>query len=715
MPTISEALAVASVHQQAGRLALAEEIYRRILAVEPEHAEAHKSLGDVLLGQGKVAEAVASQRRALALKPDLAEAHNSLANALKDLGDLEGAVAGYRRALERLPDQAEIHSNLGAVLHMRGSIDEATACYRRALELKPNHAEAHNNLGVALQALGRLAEAAASFRRALEIKPDYPGALLNLGNAWIDLGQPGEAASCFRRALTLSPLNADVLSRLGWALHLQGKLDEAIGCYEQALRRWPDHADTCNNLGHALRDAGQSAEAIACYRRAVALAPDRPLLGSSLLYGMQFCPEYTAETILDAHRRWSQQHAEPLTRLAALPANDGTPDRPLRIGYVSPDFRRHVVGQFLAPLLAAHDHRQFQIYGYSSVQLRDTLTDSLRASVDVWRSVVGLSDAQLADVVRQDRIDILVDLTMHMAGSRLLLFARRAAPVQVTYLAYCGTTGLTAMDYRLTDPYLDPPGSESFYTEQSIRLPETYWCYRPIGDTPPIVPTPAAAAGRITFGSLNNFSKVSQAAIAVWCRVLQAVPASRLLLYSQAGSHRDRVRECFARQDVSPDRVEFVDFQPLDAYFRTYQRIDIALDPFPYGGGTTTCDALWMGVPVVSLAGQTAVGRGGLSILSNLGLQELVARDADGYVRIAAQLAGDLPRLAELRATLRERMQRSPLMDAPRFARNVEAAYREMWGRWCEKTPGTSAGAIDCQTSNVVKSGGCAARGKPRR
>ena len=297
---------------------------------------------------------------------------------------------------------------------------------------------------------------------------------------------------------------------------------------------------------------------------------------------------------------------------------------------------------------------------------------------------VGLSDEELAAAVHQDRIDMLVDLTMHMAHNRMLVFARKPAPVQVTYLAYCGTTGLDTIDYRLTDPYLDPPGAdEQFYSEQSIRLPETYWCYRPAVDSPPVGPLPALAAGRLTFGCLNNFCKVTEPTLAAWCRLLRVLPDSRLLLHAARGSHRDRVRAILAEQGVSSDRLVFVDGVPILEYLRLYEQIDVALDPFPYGGGSTTCDALWMGVPVVSLAGKTAVGRSGLSILSNIGLPELIASDVDQYVRIAAELAADLPRLAALRATLRERMQKSPLMDAPRFARNVEAAYREMWRRWC--------------------------------
>jgi len=298
---------------------------------------------------------------------------------------------------------------------------------------------------------------------------------------------------------------------------------------------------------------------------------------------------------------------------------------------------------------------------------------------------VGLPDSQAVDLIRQDRIDVLVDLAVHTAGNRLAIFAYKPAPVQVTYLGYCGSTGMDAMDYRLSDPYLDPSDSDlPFYSEQTIRLPETYWCYGVAGPAPEPSPPPLAATGYVTFGCLNSFAKVSPPALDLWAEILRGVPRSRLTVHSYPGAHLDAVRKRFAGKGVSPDRLEFPSRQPWPQYVRTYGRIDIALDPFPWGGGITTCEAMWMGVPVVSLVGRTAVGRGGASILTNVGVPELIARTPQQYAQIATDLANDLPRLAELRRTLRQRMQASPLMDAPRFARNVEAAYRQMWRNWCE-------------------------------
>ena len=298
----------------------------------------------------------------------------------------------------------------------------------------------------------------------------------------------------------------------------------------------------------------------------------------------------------------------------------------------------------------------------------------------------GLPDAQAVDLIRQDEIDILVDLALHTGTNRLLIFARKPAPVQVTYLGYCSSTGVETMDYRLSDPYLDPPASDlSLYSEKTIRLPETYWCYNPRGLMPAPSPPPVEEAGHITFGCLNNFAKVSPA-LDLWAEILRNVPESRLIIHSPPGAHLDAVRERFAGKGISTDRLEFPPHQRWPEYVRTYGRIDIALDPFPWCGGITTCDASWMGVPVVSLVGRTAVGRGGASILANIGLPELIAHTPEQYVKIAVGLANDLPRLAELRRTMRPRMQASPLMDAPRFARNIEAAYRQMWRIWCQRS-----------------------------
>jgi protein O-GlcNAc transferase len=599
-------------------------------------------------------------------------------------GRLAEAEKIYRQVLAKQPNHAAALHLLGMLAAQVGQLDAAVELIRQAIRLKPDFAEAHNNLGNALKGKKQIDEAIASYRQAIRLKADYAEAYYNLGNALQYKQQLDEAIAALGQAVRLKPDLAEAHCNLGHALQSKRQPDEAIASLRQAIRLKPDFAEAHAILGNALKDTGQLDEAIASYRQAIRLKPDYELAHGNLIYALHFHPDYDARMIYEEHRRWNQQHAEPLKRFIEPHANSRDPDRPLRIGYVSPDFREHPVGRFLLPLLAAHDPERFKIFCYSDVHRSDHITEIFRSHASQWRDTLGLTDERMAHLIREDQIDILVDLTMHAAMNRMLLFAHKPAPVQATYLAYCSTTGLDTMDYRLTDPHLDPAGiNDDFYSEESIRLPETYWCYPLDDQSPDVSPLPALSAGEVTFGCLNNFCKVSPDALELWIQLLRAIPKSRLLLHAHEGSHRQRVRDLLERQGIDPQRLTFVDKVPLSEYFKLYEQIDIGLDPFPCNGGTTTCDALWMGVPVVTLAGQKAVGRGGVSVLRNVGLPELIAETPEQYVQIAADLAKDLPRLSELRRTLRPRMQASSLMDAPRFARNVEDAYRLMWQSWC--------------------------------
>jgi len=599
-------------------------------------------------------------------------------------GRLAEAERIYRQVLAQRPNHADALHRLGVLAGQTDRLDEAVNLIRRAIAISSTNATYYNDLGKFLKDQGYLDQAIASYRQAIRLRADYALAHSNLGNALTDMQQFDEAIASLREAIGLKPDFPQPYNHLGNALKDEEQLDEAIAAYRQAIRLKPDFAEAHSNLGGALAYVGQLDEAIVAFRQATLINRDYALADSNLIYILQFHPSYDAKTIYEEHLRWNQQHAEPLKKFIQPHTNNPDPDRRLRIGYVSPDFRVHVVGQNLLPLFREHDHGQMEIFCYSNVLKPDMLTDQLRGYANVWRSIVGLSDSQAAGLIRQDRIDVLVDLTLHMGNNRIGVFARKPAPVQATWLGYCGSTGMDAMDYRLSDPYLDPPDSDlSIYSERTIRLPETYWCYGVSGPTPKPSPPPAAAAGYVAFGCLNNFAKVSPPAMDLWAEILRRLPRSRIIVHSPPGAHLDAVRERFSGKGISPDRLEFPIRQPWPEYVRTYGRIDIALDPFPWGGGITTCDALWMGVPMVSLLGRTAVGRGGASILANIGVPELIARTPQQYVQIATDLANDLPRLGELRRTLRARMQASPLMDAPRFARNVEAAYRQMWRNWC--------------------------------
>jgi protein O-GlcNAc transferase len=684
MPTPAEFYGQAVRCHQSGLLSQAETLYRQVIALDPGVVGAHNNLGTILLEQGKAIDAVVCFRQALRLNPNHANAHNNLGNAYKELGQFAEAAASFQEALRLMPTMARAHNNLALTRAAQGMPAQALEGLRQALRLDPNLPDAHNNLGSALQSQGKLAEATMCFRQAVRLSPGFANALNNLGTALTLQGQLEEAISCFQHGLRLAPTHTDMHNNLGNAFLALGRCDEAAASFQGALRLQPNLAEAHANLGNVLKDQGQLEEALTCYARALELKPDYVTAHDNYVYTLNYRPGQDAAATLEECKAWNGRHAAPLARFIRPHPNDKSPERRLRIGYVSPDFRYHPVGRFLLPLLAFHDHGRFEIFCYSAVQVPDALTERCRSLADGWRSLVGLTDEQAAEVIRQDRVDILVDLPMHTMNNRLLVFARKPAPVQVTYLAYAGTTGMDALDYRLTDPYLDPPGqNDEVYAEKSVRLADTYWCYEPVMDTLASSPLPALQTGQITFGCLNNFCKVTLPTLETWANLLNSMPGARLLLHTPRGKHRERVSATFEERGVGMRRIQFVDKMLEREYFSTYERIDIGLDPFPFGGGTTTCDALWMGVPVISLAGQTAVSRSGVSILSNVGLIELLAGNAEEYVRIAIGLAADLPRLSEMRAGLREQMQASPIMDGARFARSVEAAYRDMWRAWC--------------------------------
>ena len=650
---IGQAFEMGIKHHQSGRLVEAEALYRQILGREPEHADTLHLLGVLAHQTGRHDEAMGLIGQAIALVPDNPNYHSNLGKALADQGLAKEAIAEFRQAVHLDPGNANAHYNLGTVLSEEGRLEEAVSAYRLAIRHQPGNAEVYINLGNALRDMGQLEEAITVYRRALRHRPDYAMARNNIGHVLV----------------------------------LQGRLEDAIAEFRRAIQLEPDYANAHHNLGAALRDQGRLEEATVSFRQAVALQPKFAEAHSNLVYTLHFHSGHDAQSICQEHRRWNQQHAEPLRQFIRPHSNDRTPERRLRIGYVSPDFREHVVGYNILPLLSRHAPRDFEVFCYAQVTHPDALTDRFRASAHHWRNIVGRTDEQLAAQVREDRIDILVDLTLHMAHNRLRTFALKAAPVQVTFAGYPGSTGLSTIDYRLSDPYLDPPGmDESIYSEQTVRLAHSFWCYDPFdcGDIP-VNALPADSNGFITFGCLNNFCKINDSMLCLWAKILHAVPFSRLMLLVRVESHRRHILELFRQEGIASQRIELIFFQPRRKYLELYHRMDLGLDTLPYNGHTTSLDSFWMGVPVVTLAGQTVVGRAGLCELMNLNLPELIASTAEQYVKIATELANDLPRLAHLRGTLRERMEQSPLMDAPSFVRNIEAVYREMWRKWCAK------------------------------
>jgi protein O-GlcNAc transferase len=528
---------------------------------------------------------------------------------------------------------------------------------------------------------GQLAEA---HRVCLEILRQVPGAIgawNTLGLTLAALGHHDEAEAAYRQAVQLAPQFMEAWCNWGLLLRRRGKLGEALACIERAATLAGDHPGVLCNLSTVLLEAGRTREALAAARRGLATNPGFVALHDGLIMILHYDAATTAQDIREELERWQASFGEPLRGAIQPHKNNADPSRRLRVGYISADFGQHSVGRFMAPLLAAHDRQAVEVICYAHVVVPDEMTARLRSLAHGWRSIVGMSDEAVADLIRADDIDVLVDLAMHTAGNRLLIFARKPAPVQVSWLAYPGSTGLRAVDFRLSDDVIDPSGSPDTYVEETLRL-ETYWCYEPPLEEP-VGPLPADRTHGVTFGSLNMSAKISEPALAVWGQLLARVPDSRLLLHASVGGHRERILAALEREAVTRDRVTFVERMPLIQFLRLHADIDIGLDPFPFCGGTTTCDALWMGVPVVTLRGATPVGRSGSSLLTHVGLSELIAETPEDYVRRAAELAGDLDRLRSFRATLRQRLRHSILLDGPRFARCMEGLYRQMWVKWC--------------------------------
>ena len=627
--------------------------YRRVLEIAPDSALAYNDLGLIAQAQGRLDEAVTHYRRALALQNGFAEAYSNLGTALSAQGKNDEAETCCRRAVAIKPDYAEAHYDLGNVLTKQGKLDEALACFERAVRLNPNSAEIHFRRAEVFRLKRMQLAAIASYQESLRIDPSSVAAYKYLAYSYVAVGQPDLAAQCCRKALELEPNSVELYDTLASALHNQGRLDEMVAAFRKAIELDPGSAEP---HGH-------------------------------LLYALNYVSGIDPGELLAEHRLWASRHAEPLTTLAPAHTNDRTPDRRLRIGYVSAHFFRHAVRFFSEPILMSHDHANFEIFCYSDLLAGDDVTARFKATADHWRDVDGMSDEALAQTVRDDRIDILVDLAGHIGGNRLLAFARKPAPIQVTYIGYQNTTGMTAMDYRLTDERADPPGAtDAFYTEQLVRLPGSFFCYRPADEAPPIGPLPATAAGRVTFGSFNNFNKITPRVITTWLEILKRVSDSHLLVLAAPGGYAERLLKQLAEEHgVDPRRVTVEAMRPVKDYLRLVQQADIALDSFPFNGHTTTCDSIWMGVPVVMLEGDTYASRFGGSVLANVGLENLIARTVDEYVEKAVELASELDRLAQMRAELRPRMAASVLLDFKGFTRNLEAAYRQMWHKWCSQ------------------------------
>jgi predicted O-linked N-acetylglucosamine transferase (SPINDLY family) len=672
-------------YHQAGQFSQAEVLYRQMLQEDPKNSQVLHLLGLIAAQHQDYSVAEELITKAIRLDDSVPDFYNNLGNVLNEQGKLAQATTCYQRALTFNPNDVEACNNLGSVLTAQGKLTEATTYYQRALSLNPNLAEIHNNLGSVLRRLGQLEKAVACYQRALALSPQAAEVHYNLGNVFRDQGQFEEAVTCYQRASAFRPNDAETYNSLGCALIELGNLTEAMVHCQRALTLKPDFTEASSNLGIILFLKGMITQAIAQCKTSLNLST--AFNHGNFLPIWLYTTDYEPTTIFWEHQQFNERYAIPLATSIQPHLNTRVRRRQLKIGYLSGDFRRHSVAYFIEPILVHHDPRQVEIFCYSNHILSDDVTQRLQSYGNHWQNCVGLSDDALADTIRQNQIDILVELSGHTGGNRLLVLARKPAPIQVTYLGYPYTTGLTAIDYRLTDEYVDTPGvNEQFNSETLVKLPASFFCYQPYEDSPPVSRLPALDQGYLTFSSFNSYPKVNSYLFEMWAEILGALPAAKLLMQTKSLQDKE-TREDFlaqmARLGVSEERLIITQFTPPPEYLRTYHQVDIALDCYPFNGGTTTCEALWMGIPVVTLVGTRQVSRLGLSILATLGLTDLIAYTPQDYVNICLKLANNLDYLQTLRATMRDRMQTSPLMDAASFTRHLEGIYRQMWEKWC--------------------------------
>jgi protein O-GlcNAc transferase len=685
----SQALALAREHCDAGRWDLAESIARAVAQASPDSAETCFQLGEVFCALQRWEEAEKHFRLASGLNPARADVYHELGLACEMLGRAPDAEANYRRALAIDPDLAVAHYNLGRLLAVARRLPEAEAAYRQALALAPNLAEAANNLGNVLLALRRPEEALDMFRRALHVRPQSADFSNNLGRALQAVGRTEEAETAFRDATVWAPDHALAWSNLAATIETPDRSEEALAAHRRAVELLPPDVpiggEVRSNLAMALLANGRSDEAEPEFRRAVALRPDNPEIHSALLACLQYLDDVAPVQLAWEHAAWNDRHASALQ--SAWPKHDRRrrAGRPLRLGFVSADFAEHPVGIFLVKTLEHLDRSECRAVCYHDRIESDGIGQRIRSTADVCVESSPLEHAALAQRIQDDEIDILFDLAGHTTGSRLLTFARKPAPIQITWIGYEGTTGLAAMDYILASRSMIPPGKEMWYRERVLRLPESYVCFDPPSFAPDVTPLPALETGFVTFASFNNPAKLSRGKIRAWAEILRRIGGARLLLkYGTLDSlaTQQRYRTLFANEGLDPQRLDFAGWSPRAEALAEYRRVDLALDPFPFSGSATTCDALWMGVPVVTCPGDTFATRHPLSHLVSIGLESFVAGDRAQYVDLAVSWASDLPRLAEVRSGLRERMAASPLCDGPRFARQLLDVLQGVWQEW---------------------------------
>lgn len=724
MDTLQQAIE----HHHAGRIQDAERLYRAILEVQPSHPDANHNLGVIAVQVKKVASGLPHFQAALKANKNEPQYWLSYLDALIQLGQLEIArkilsqvrEQGFNEeVLQRLTRRLEMPSKeeiasltelfnqkyfvecekaarilniqyphhgfgwklLGAAVQQQGRTTEALNFMRKAVELSPSDSKAHNNLGLMLHELGLWSEAEAYLRQALTLAPDFAEAYSNLGILLKDQKKFNEAEACLRRSIELKPDLAEAYGNLGVILKDKGSLVEAQANLRQALKIRPRFPNAYSNLGTIYRELGQLELAIENYRTALALDPQNMEAHSNLLYTMNHATHVTPAECFEEAKRYCNKVEKPvnapiswLSRRKSL--------RPLRVGLVSGDLCNHPVGYFLEGILTHIDPLRIELFAYPTMPRPDGLTDRIRSSILNWRTMFGQSDDAFVDQIIADEIDILIDLSGHTALNRLPVFARKPAPVQVTWLGYFATTGLTTIDYLIADPWVLPEAEEKYFSENIWRLPQTRLCFTPPKFDIDVSSLPALKNGYITFGCFNNPSKMNDLVVAHWARIMDSIPNSRLLLKGKQFSDdffRKNTISRFVSCGIDKKRLTLEGPESRAEYLAAYRNVDISLDPFPYPGGTTTVEGLWMGVPVLTLSGTTLLSRQGHGLLQNVGLSNWIAKDLDEYVALAIAHCEDFSKLAALRQRLRQQLIESPICNSKYFAKNLENALEKMW------------------------------------
>ncbi|XP_010534409.1 PREDICTED: probable UDP-N-acetylglucosamine--peptide N-acetylglucosaminyltransferase SPINDLY isoform X2 [Tarenaya hassleriana] len=727
------------LHKDEGRLVESAESYQKALMADPSYKPAAESLAVVLtdLGTslklaGNTQEGIQKYYEALKIDPHYAPAYYNLGVVYSEMMQYDSALSCYEKAALERPMYAEAYCNMGVIYKNRGDLETAIACYERCLAVSPNFEIAKNNMAIALTDLGTkiklegdVNQGVAYYKKALYYNWHYADAMYNLGVAYgemlkfdmaivfyelafhfnphcaeacnnlgviyKDRDNLDKAVECYQMALSIKPNFAQSLNNLGVVYTVQGKMDAAASMIEKAILANPTYAEAYNNLGVLYRDAGNIPMAIDAYEQCLRIDPDSRNAGQNRLLAMNYINEGHDDKLFEAHRDWGRRFMKLYPQYTSWD-NSKDPERPLVIGYISPDFFTHSVSYFIGAPLAHHDCTNYKVVVYSAVVKADAKTYRFKEKVlkkgGMWKDVYGIDEKKIASMVREDKIDILVELTGHTANNKLGAMACRPAPVQVTWIGYPNTTGLPSVDYRITDSLADPPDTEQKHVEELIRLPECFLCYTPSAEAGPVCPTPALSNGFVTFGSFNNLAKITPKVLQVWARILCAVPDSRLVVKCKpfcCDSIRQRFLTTLEQLGLESMRVDLL---PLILFnhdhLQAYSLMDISLDTFPYAGTTTTCESLYMGVPCITMAGFVHAHNVGVSLLTKVGLGHLVAKNEDEYVQSAIQLASDVKALAKLRMRLRDLMAKSPVCDGPNFTVALESAYREMWRRYCK-------------------------------